>query len=189
MRTSILLALVTGALMTGSTTAGAAAATPRCTTAALEVWLGVGGGGGQAGSVSYPMELTNVSGHTCHLFGFPGVSAEAAGHQLGSAARRDHSAPEQTASRFGPARPRTRCSGSRTSRRSRRRAADRWPPTGSRFIRPARSPRPRSRSGFVRARRRGPCSCRSRRCSRGSAFPGIRSRGSLQHADETGVGR
>ena len=96
MRTSILLALVTGALMTGSTTAGASAATPRCTTAALEVWLGVGGGGGQAGSVSYPMELTNVSGHACHLFGFPGVSAEAAGHQLGSAARRDHSAPEQT---------------------------------------------------------------------------------------------
>ena len=96
MRTSILLALVTGALVTGSTTAGAAAATPRCTTAALEVWLGVGGGGGQAGSVSYPMEFTNVSGHTCHLFGFPGVSAEAAGHQLGSAARRDHSAPEQT---------------------------------------------------------------------------------------------
>ena len=96
MRTSILLALVTGALMTGSTTAGASAATPRCTTAALEVWLGVGGGGGQAGSVSYPMELTNVSGHACHLFGFPGVSAEAAGHQLGSAARRDHSALEQT---------------------------------------------------------------------------------------------
>jgi hypothetical protein len=42
------------------------------------------------------MELTNVSGHACHLFGFPGVSAEAAGRQLGSAARRDHSAPEQT---------------------------------------------------------------------------------------------
>ena len=96
MRTSILLALVTGALVTGSTPAGAAAATPRCTTAALEVWLGVGGGGGQGGIVSYPMELTNVSGHACHLFGFPGVSAEAAGHQLGTAARRDHSAPEQT---------------------------------------------------------------------------------------------
>lgn len=96
MRTSILLALVTGALVSGSTIAGAAAATPRCTTGALEVWLGVGGGGGQAGSISYPLELTNVSGHACHLYGFPGVSAETAGHQAGSAARRNHSAPEQT---------------------------------------------------------------------------------------------
>ena len=87
------------ALVTASTTAGAqtaAATTPRCTTAGLEVWLGVGGGGGQAGSIAYPMEFTNVSGHACHLFGFPGVSAEVAGHQAGSAARRDHSAPEQT---------------------------------------------------------------------------------------------
>jgi hypothetical protein len=95
----ILLAIVTGALLTASTTAGAqtaAATTPRCTTAGLEVWLGVGGGGGQAGSIAYPMEFTNVSGHACHLFGFPGVSAEVAGHQAGSAARRDHSAPEQT---------------------------------------------------------------------------------------------
>ena len=86
-------------LSTASTTAGAqtaAAATPRCTTAGLEVWLGVGGGGGQAGSIAYPMELTNVSGHACQLFGFPGVSAEVAGHQVGSAARRNHAAPERT---------------------------------------------------------------------------------------------
>jgi hypothetical protein len=93
------LALVAGALLTASTSAGAqtaAATTPRCTTAGLEVWLGVGGGGGQAGSIAYPMEFTNVSGHACHLFGFPGVSAEVAGHQVGSAARRDRSAPEHT---------------------------------------------------------------------------------------------
>lgn len=95
----ILLATMAGALLTASTTAGAqtaAAATPRCTTAGLEVWLGVGGGGGQAGSIAYPMELTNVSGHACQLFGFPGVSAEVAGHQVGSAARRNHAAPERT---------------------------------------------------------------------------------------------
>jgi Protein of unknown function (DUF4232) len=95
----ILIALVTGALMTASATAGAqtaAAATPRCTTAGLEVWLGVGGGGGQAGSIAYPLEFTNVSGHACHVFGFPGVSAEVAGHQAGSAARRTHSVPERT---------------------------------------------------------------------------------------------
>jgi len=99
MRTMILLAVVTGALLTASTTAGAqtaAAATPRCMTAGLEVWLGVGGGGGQAGSIAYPLEFTNVSGHACQLFGFPGVSAEVAGNQVGSAARRTHSAPERT---------------------------------------------------------------------------------------------
>ena len=100
MRTMILLASVAGVLLTASTTAGAqtaaVATTPRCTTAGLEVWLGVGGGGGQAGSIAYPMEFTNVSGHACHLFGFPGVSAEASGHQVGSAARRDASAPEHT---------------------------------------------------------------------------------------------
>ena len=79
-----------------STTAAAQAATPRCTTAGLAVWLGVGAGGAQAGSTSYPMELTNVSGHTCHLFGFPGVSAVAGGAQAGSAAGRDHTAPART---------------------------------------------------------------------------------------------
>jgi hypothetical protein len=107
----ILLAAVTAVLLTVSAAAGAqtaAAATPRCTTATLEVWLGVGGGG-QAGSIAYPMELTNVSGHACHLFGFPGVSAELAGRQAGSAARRD----------------RTPCSRSRMSPRSRRRTASR----------------------------------------------------------------
>jgi hypothetical protein len=94
-----LIAAVAGIMLTPLTTAGAQTAsvtTPRCTTAGLEVWLGIGGGGGQAGSVSYPMEFTNVSGHTCHLYGFPGVSAEVGGHQVGSPAQRDHSAPEQT---------------------------------------------------------------------------------------------
>jgi hypothetical protein len=95
----VLLAAVAGGLLTASTTAGAqasAATTPRCTTAGLEVWLGVGGGGGQAGSIAYPMEFTNVSGHACHLYGFPGVSAEIAGRQVGSAARRSGSAPVET---------------------------------------------------------------------------------------------
>jgi Protein of unknown function (DUF4232) len=99
MRTMLLLSIAAAVLATASTTAGAqtaAATTPRCTTAGLEVWLGVGGGGGQAGSIAYPMELTNVSGHACHLFGFPGVSAEVSGHQVGSAARRVASVPERT---------------------------------------------------------------------------------------------
>jgi len=76
-----------------SSTAGAAGTTPRCTTRGLEVWLGVGGGGAAAGSTFYPMEFSNVSSHTCQLFGFPGVSAEKAGHQVGRPAGRDNSTP------------------------------------------------------------------------------------------------
>lgn len=79
-----------------TTTAAAQAVTPRCTTAGLEVWLGVGGGGATAGSTFYPMELTNVSHRTCQLFGFPGVSAVAAGTQAGRPAARDHSVPART---------------------------------------------------------------------------------------------
>ena len=89
-----LIAALAAVPLAVTSAAGAAGTTPRCTTAGLEVWLGVGTGGAAAGSTSYPMELTNVSGRTCHLFGFPGVSALAAGHQAGSAAGRDHSAPE-----------------------------------------------------------------------------------------------
>ena len=50
------------------------------------MWLGLGVGGGAAGSIYYPVEFTNVTGHTCHLFGFPGVSAIYNGHQAGSPA-------------------------------------------------------------------------------------------------------
>lgn len=91
-----LVAALAGVPLAASSAAGAAQTTPRCTTSALEVWLGVGGGGGAAGSISYPMEFTNVSKRTCHLFGFPGVSAETGGAQLGSPAGRDHSAPKNT---------------------------------------------------------------------------------------------
>jgi hypothetical protein len=92
----MLLATAAAASLAASSTAGAAKTTPRCTTAGLAVWLGVGAGGAQAGSTSYPLELTNVSGRTCHLFGFPGVSATAGGGQAGSAAGRDHSVPART---------------------------------------------------------------------------------------------
>jgi hypothetical protein len=44
-------------------------------------------GNGAAGTIYYPLNFTNVSGHTCSLHGFPGVSAIARnGHQLGSPA-------------------------------------------------------------------------------------------------------
>lgn len=92
----MVLAGIAGAVLIASATAGAqtgASTTPRCKTRSLSVWLGVGSGGGQAGGIVYPLEFTNVSGHTCQLYGFPGVSAERAGGQVGSAAGRDHSFP------------------------------------------------------------------------------------------------
>src|SRR6476646_1031817 len=80
---------------TTATSVAASASTPRCTSSALAVWLGLGEGGGSAGGVVYPLELTNISGTSCHLRGFPGVSAWA-GHQLGSTAGRDHAVPPHT---------------------------------------------------------------------------------------------
>jgi len=99
MISGMVLAGMAGAVLAASATAGAqtaASATPRCKTRSLSVWLGVGSGGGQAGGIVYPLEFTNVSGHTCQLYGFPGVSAERAGGQVGSAAGRDHSLPART---------------------------------------------------------------------------------------------
>jgi hypothetical protein len=85
-----------GTTVQGSTIANSrSVSAPRCTTSALAVWLGVGEGGGTAGSTYYPVELSNISNHACHLRGFPGVSAWS-GHQLGSPARRDHAQPVQT---------------------------------------------------------------------------------------------
>jgi hypothetical protein len=66
-------------------------ATPRCSLSQLTVWIGLPGSGA-AGSTAYPLEFSNTSGRTCHLFGYPGVSAFGRdGHQLGSAAGRDTS--------------------------------------------------------------------------------------------------
>ena len=178
MRTSILLALVTGALVTGSDNR-------RC--CGGDAPLHDCGARGVAGSGRRrrPGRQRLLSDGAHERLGphvppvrIPGRLGRGRGPPGWEAQRGATTPLRSRPSRFGPARPRTRCSGSRTSRRSRRRAADRSPPTGSRSIRPARSPRPRSRSGSVRARRRGQCSCRSRRCSRGSGFPGIRSRGS-----------
>jgi Protein of unknown function (DUF4232) len=78
----------------------ATASTPRCTTAALEVWLGLGGGGSSAGSTYYPMEFTNVSAQTCSLVGFPGVSAYT-DHQVGDPAGRQKLTPSIVTLRAG----------------------------------------------------------------------------------------
>jgi hypothetical protein len=79
----------------GSSIVLTSSATPKCATSGLAVWLGVGAGGAAAGSTYYPLEFTNVSGSSCHLFGYPGVSASS-GHQVGKAADRNPSSSAQT---------------------------------------------------------------------------------------------
>jgi hypothetical protein len=76
---------------------GAAAAAPQCPTSALEVWIGLGAGSAAAGSNYYPLEFSNISGTTCTLYGYPGVSAVGSnGAQLGSAAGRNPAVTPQT---------------------------------------------------------------------------------------------
>jgi hypothetical protein len=70
----------------------ASAAIPKCTAALgqsgdVSVWVADGQGSGAAGTIYYPLEFTNLSGHTCSMYGFPGVSAiSRGGQQLGSPA-------------------------------------------------------------------------------------------------------
>ncbi len=74
----------------GAPGAAAAAGAPRCATAGLVVWLNDEQGGGTAGSVYYKLELTNLSGHTCVLHGYPTVWAvDLRGRELGSGASRE----------------------------------------------------------------------------------------------------
>jgi hypothetical protein len=83
--------LATGAIVLPAEPTGAlAASTPTCATSGLVIWLNQEGGGGALGSIYYKLELTNLSGHTCTLYGFPGVAAvNLAGRQLGLAATRE----------------------------------------------------------------------------------------------------
>lgn len=70
-------------------TPSAAASAPACTTANLDVWLNTMGNGA-AGSSYYNLNMTNLSAHSCTLYGYPGVSAiTQTGIQLGSSAGRD----------------------------------------------------------------------------------------------------
>ena len=68
-------------------------ATPACATSGLDVWLDTQGNGA-AGTIYYNLEFTNLSGSSCTLFGYPGVSGtDLAGTQLGSPAARVGSTP------------------------------------------------------------------------------------------------
>ncbi|HEY0933134.1 MAG TPA: DUF4232 domain-containing protein [Trebonia sp.] len=87
------LTLGTGAAVWATTAASAApspAAVPGCATSALSVWVDATQSDGGAGTVAYPLEITNRGGHACTLKGYPGVSATTfGGRQLGDAAGHD----------------------------------------------------------------------------------------------------
>ncbi len=62
---------------------------PKCPTSGLVVWVNTNGDG-TAGSIYYKLEFTNLSGSSCTLTGYPGVSGvDLGGHQLGSAGGHD----------------------------------------------------------------------------------------------------
>jgi uncharacterized protein DUF4232 len=66
---------------------------PRCESPSLVVWLDTTGNGA-AGSFYYDLQFTNLSGASCELAGFPGVSAVGlTGSQVGTAAGRSATAP------------------------------------------------------------------------------------------------
>ncbi|HEV2375193.1 MAG TPA: DUF4232 domain-containing protein [Streptosporangiaceae bacterium] len=87
-------ALATPLAASAATSAPSTAVIARCAAPAhgslgpgLAVWVGADDGNAAAGTIYYPLEFTNVSGHTCSLYGFPGVSAiDPAWRQLGSPA-------------------------------------------------------------------------------------------------------
>jgi hypothetical protein len=98
---AILLPAVALASSAGSDSATTAArahaiAQPQCRRAWLTSWMGVPGNG-TAGSTYYDLEISNISGQTCTLYGFPGVSAlGSGGKQLGKAAARNNGFTELT---------------------------------------------------------------------------------------------
>lgn len=86
--TAILIPAVALAAPGGS--AAAAHVAPKCAASQLTAWIGLPPTGA-AGTITYQLELSNISHRTCTLKGFPGVSAIGRHGQLGHAAVRDHS--------------------------------------------------------------------------------------------------
>lgn len=81
------------AALPASSVAGArarAAAAGPCSSSGLVIWLDTNSNGA-AGSLFFNLNFTNLSGHTCTLRGYPGVSAiDLSGHRIGSAASKDN---------------------------------------------------------------------------------------------------
>jgi hypothetical protein len=73
----------------GAKQAARAATLGPCAFSQTEIWLGDGDGGGAAGHVYLPVELSNIGHSSCTLYGFPGVSAvNSSGHQIGGGGTR-----------------------------------------------------------------------------------------------------
>jgi hypothetical protein len=67
---------------------------PRCTAGDLAVWVNADSADGAAGTIYYHLDFTNISGATCHLYSWPGVTARnKAGKQLGVPAVRTSAIP------------------------------------------------------------------------------------------------
>lgn len=80
-----------GAASSGETATGETATTAagaRCPASSLAVGVVTPPGNGAAGSIFEVLTFRNTGSSACTLAGFPGVSALAAGQQLGSPARR-----------------------------------------------------------------------------------------------------
>jgi hypothetical protein len=69
-----------------------------CATSALKAAVNTAKPGAAAGSIYYPLDLTNVSGSTCTVFGYPGVSfvTGPSGTLIGRAATRNPVKPATT---------------------------------------------------------------------------------------------
>lgn len=97
------VALMCGSALAATMAEGSSGATsvahiPACTTGGLVEWMNTQGNGA-AGTIYYSLRFTNLSGHTCTLRGYPGVSGVSlGGAQLGSAAGRDSTTPVRTIS-------------------------------------------------------------------------------------------
>jgi Domain of unknown function (DUF4232) len=82
--------------LTATESPALAAGTPRCSASGLVVWLDTQGNGA-AGSVYYQLQFTNLSGRTCTLSGYPGISAvNLQGRQVGRAGSRESGAKART---------------------------------------------------------------------------------------------
>jgi hypothetical protein len=90
-----------GGASPASTTPATATPTPSgpppCATSALHISVPVGSGNAAAGSSYYPIEFANVSGASCTLYGYPGVSfvTGIAGSQIGIAATENSAVTRQ----------------------------------------------------------------------------------------------
>jgi hypothetical protein len=79
-------------------TSSSSTAVTMCATSALKAAVNTAKPGAAAGSIYYPLDLTNVSGSTCTVFGYPGVSfvTGPSGTLIGRAATRNPVKPATT---------------------------------------------------------------------------------------------